>query len=49
MLNVMDDFNRESLALEVDTSLPSLRVKRVLEKLIAERSRAFDDTGRQWA
>lgn len=37
LLNVIDDFNRESLAIEVDTSLPSLRVIRVLEKLIAER------------
>lgn len=37
LFNVMDDFNRESLAIEVDTSLPSVRVIRVLEKLIAER------------
>jgi putative transposase len=37
LLNIIDDFNRESLAVEVDTSLPSLRVIRVLEKLIAER------------
>jgi putative transposase len=37
LFNVMDDFNRESLAIEVDTSLPSLRVIRVLEKLIAQR------------
>jgi putative transposase len=37
LFNVMDDFNRESLAIEVDTSLPSLRVIRVLEKLIAEK------------
>lgn len=37
LFNVMDDFNRESLAIEVDTSLPSLRVIRVLEKLVAER------------
>ena len=37
LFNVMDDFNRESLAIEVDTSLPSLRVIRVLEKLIATR------------
>jgi putative transposase len=37
LLNIMDDFNRESLAIEVDTSLPSLRVIRVLEKLIAQR------------
>jgi len=37
LLNIIDDFNRESLAMEVDTSLPSLRVIRVLEKLIRER------------
>jgi putative transposase len=37
LLNILDDFNRESLAMEVDTSLPSLRVIRVLEKLIGER------------
>lgn len=37
LFNVIDDFNRESLVIEVDTSLPSLRVIRVLEKLIAER------------
>ena len=37
LLNIMDDYNRESLAMEVDTSLPSLRVIRVLERLIAER------------
>lgn len=39
LFNVMDDFNRESLAIEVDTSLPSLRVIRVLEKLIAQRGK----------
>lgn len=38
LLNVLDDFNRESLAVEVDTSLPSLRVLRVLDRLIHERS-----------
>lgn len=37
LLNILDDFNRESLAIEVDTSLPSLRVIRVLEKLVTER------------
>lgn len=37
LFNVLDDFNRESLAIEVDTSLPCLRVIRVLEKLIGER------------
>jgi len=37
LLNIIDDFNRESLVMEIDTSLPSLRVIRVLEKLIKER------------
>jgi putative transposase len=37
LLNIIDDFNRESLAIEVDTSLPTLRVIRVLERLTAER------------
>jgi putative transposase len=37
LFNVIDDFNRESLAIEVDTSLPAMRVIRVLERLIAER------------
>lgn len=39
MLNVIDDFNRESLALEVDTSLPARRVVRVLEKLLLKRGK----------
>jgi putative transposase len=39
LLNVIDDFNRESLAIEVDTSLPSLRVIRVLDQLIAVRGK----------
>jgi len=38
-LNIIDDFNREALAVEVDTSLPALRVVRVLENLIHERGR----------
>jgi putative transposase len=36
-LNVIDDFNREALWIEVDTSLPARRVIRVLEQLAAER------------
>ncbi|MGI8584649.1 MAG: IS3 family transposase [Chitinophagaceae bacterium] len=39
LFNVLDDYNRESLAIEVDTSLPSLRVQRVLCKVISERSK----------
>lgn len=37
MLNVMDDFNRQVLWIEADTSLPALRVIRVLEQLRASR------------
>lgn len=33
LLNVMEDFNRQSLAIEADTSLPTRRVIRVLERL----------------
>lgn len=36
-LNVIDDFNREVLWIEVDTSLPSQRVERVLDMIAAER------------
>ncbi|WP_408734042.1 IS3 family transposase [Paraburkholderia bannensis] len=32
-LNVVDDYTRERLAIEVDTSLPGLRVKQVLDRL----------------
>lgn len=39
LLNVLDDFNREALAIEVDSSLPSLRVIRVLEQLISKRGK----------
>lgn len=35
--NVLDDFNRESLTIEIDTSLPSERVIRSLEVIGAER------------
>jgi putative transposase len=32
-LNIIDDFNREVLAIEVDSSLPALRVTRVLDQI----------------
>jgi len=37
-LNVIDDYNREALWIEVDTSLPAERVVRVLEILLLERT-----------
>jgi putative transposase len=37
MLNVIDAYTRESLAMEVDTSFAGLRVTRVLDQIIAER------------
>lgn len=39
VLNIIDDYNRESLALEIDTSLPALRVIKVLERLKATRGK----------
>jgi putative transposase len=39
LLNIIDDYNRESLAIEIDTSLPALRVIRTLEKLIEMRNK----------
>lgn len=47
-LNVVDDFTRECLAIEVDTSLSGFRVARVLAALIAERgapARVVSDNG----
>ena len=35
--NVNDDFNRESLRIEIDTSLPSQRVVRTLDELVELR------------
>jgi putative transposase len=37
--NVIDDFNREALAIEIDYSIPTLRVIRVLEQIIEERGK----------
>ena len=38
-LNVLDDYNREALWIEVDTSLPAERVVRVLEQLLLWRGK----------
>lgn len=35
--NIVDDFNREVLAIEIDLSLPAQRVIRVLERVVAWR------------
>ncbi|END3079175.1 IS3 family transposase, partial [Salmonella enterica] len=37
LFNVVDDFNREAQAVEVDLNIPAHRVVRVLERLSAER------------
>ena len=36
-LNVLDDFNREGLGIEVDFSLPAVRVVRSLNRIIEWR------------
>jgi putative transposase len=38
-LNVLDDFNREGLAIEVDFSLPAARVVRTLDQIIEWRGK----------
>ena len=38
-LNVLDDYNREGLAIEVDYSLPSQRVSRTLDRIIEWRGK----------
>ncbi len=35
--NVVDDFNREVLAIEVDFNLPAARIVRTLARIAAER------------
>jgi len=39
LLNIIDDYNRESLHIEIDTSLPLLRVIRVLKQIIKNRGK----------
>tara|TARA_B100001964_G_scaffold195692_1_gene219881 strand:- start:268 stop:1131 length:864 start_codon:yes stop_codon:yes gene_type:complete len=39
VLNVLDDFSRRCLAAEVDTSLPGLRVCRVLDQLVSHHGK----------
>ncbi|QOI98517.1 MAG: transposase family protein [Flammeovirgaceae bacterium] len=39
VLNLLDDFNREALAIEVDTSMRAERVIRVLEQVIGWRGK----------
>ena len=39
VLNIIDDYNRESLKIEVDTSLPALRVQRALDQVVAWRGK----------
>ena len=39
LLNIIDDYNREGLAMEVDIALPSERVIRTLEQVIEWRGK----------
>lgn len=39
LFNVLDDFNREALRIEIDTSLPAQRVVRALDQLIEIRGK----------
>lgn len=35
--NIVDDFNREALSIEIDLNLPAQRVVRVLDRIAANR------------
>ncbi len=48
LLNVIDDFNREALGIEMDFSLPAERVIRALDQIIEWRRQARRYTQRQW-
>ena len=57
LLTVVDTYTRESLAIEVDTSISGERVARVLDRVIAERNAQPEEivmdngpemTGRAW-
>ncbi|MFL7996168.1 hypothetical protein [Xanthomonas vasicola] len=37
IFNINDDFNRESMKIQIDTSLPSARVIRALDELVELR------------
>jgi transposase InsO family protein len=43
--NVLDDFAREALRIEIDTSLPAARVVRALDQLAEIPCRPFTDAG----
>jgi len=42
-LNIVDDFTREALAIEVDTSISGSRVARILDRIATER-RSYPQT-----
>jgi putative transposase len=51
LLNVLDDFNREGLGIEVDFSLPAERVIRSLDRIIEWRGKPGTirvDNGPEW-
>jgi len=39
LFNVIDDFNREALAIDIDLSLPAERVVRVMDQVIEWRGK----------
>jgi putative transposase len=43
--NVLDDYNREGLGIEVDTSLSATRVIRALNQIIELRGKPGQSTG----
>ncbi len=48
LLNIIDDFNRETLAIEVDFSLPASRVVRTLEQYLFTSLDELQNYVTQW-
>jgi putative transposase len=48
LLNVLDNFNREGLGIEMDFSLPAEPVIRSLNNIIDVAGQTKDDPRRQW-
>jgi putative transposase len=41
--NVVDDFNREALVIEINLNIPAQRMKRVLDRIVANRGYPLTD------
>ncbi len=48
-VNVVDDFNRDTLAMEIDLNIPAQRVVRVLDRIVANRGNPLKMRMNNWS